>query len=293
MDDNINKIPEDLQQKEIFTNYKLPNKRGHIVIILGLIIIVLSLVVGIVYLLTKESTPKKQNQNFETQPTINTQVTPISSSNQQFPKKQFNTESKINDIEFKNEIYPPTLQNINENELVGMACTQHYSDNVHGPADPEFFLTGKYNNEPQDSITDQQKRELMQTISLGSSHLSGAQFCKTEDNRIIWNYETGYGTSSFVSYLNVQTSDGNNSLVTKIPTDGSFWFSCNKPLMLTKSGILYYQCWGGNNKVVNPSFSESIYTVSFSNKTNKAVYNCTSVPKSDKSQDRTISCKSL
>ena len=174
-----------------------------------------------------------------------------------------------------------------------MRCTKHYSDNIYGPADPEFFLTGKYDNKPQDVITDQQKKELIQTIKLGNSHLSGVQFCTTEDNRIIWNYETGYGTSNFVSNLNVQTSDGNNSLVTKISTDGSFWFSCNKALMLTKSGILYYQCGGGNNNVVNPSFSESIYTIDSNSKTNRVIYNCTSIPKDDKTQDRNISCKPL
>ncbi len=185
------------------------------------------------------------------------------------------------------------LQNINNNELVGMVCTQHYSDNVYGPADPEFFLTGKYDNKPQNVITDQQKKALIQKIELGNSHLSGAQFCRTEDDKIIWNYETGYGMPNFISYLNVRPSDGRNTPVTKIPTDSNFWFSCNKPLMLTKSGILYYQCGGGNNNVVNPSFSESIYIVDINNRTGRVIYNCTSIPKSDKTQDGTISCKSL
>ncbi len=293
MDDNINEVSKDLQQREAFANNKLPNKRGNVVIILGVVITAIVLMAGVALLLTRESKQKDSTQNSGFQSTANPQTTPTNTPDQRFPKRQFDTQTKINDVEFKNETYPHTLQNINDNELVGMACTQHYSDNVYGPADPEFFLTGKYDNKPQNVITDQQKKVLTQTIKLGDSHLSGVQFCTTEDNRTIWNYETGYGTSNFISYLNIQTSNGNNTLVTKIPTDSSFWFSCNKPLMLTKAGILYYQCGGGNNNVVNPSFSESIYTVDLNNKINKVIYNCTSIPKSDKTQDRIISCKSL
>lgn len=292
--DNITKeAPKDLQQKEILINDKLPDKRGNIIVILGIAITAFVLMAGAVFLFTKESQKRIPIQNSVSQPSTHPQTTTTNTSDQWFPEKQFDTQTKINDGEFKNELYPFTLQNINDNELVGMKCTQHYSDSVYGPADPEFFLTGKYDNKPQDVITDQQKKELIQTIKLGNSHLSGTQFCKTEDNRTVWNYETGYGTSSFIAYLNIQAPDGNNALVTKIPTDGNFWFSCNKPLMLTKSGTLYYQCGGGNNNVVNPSFSESIYTVDLNSKTNKIIYTCTSIPRGDKTQDRTISCKSL
>lgn len=243
-------------------------ERGFAPIAVILVVLtVLGVVGGIYYFampVNKPSlNPPPQVTSQQTSSPTNSQKPSGSPTVDGFKKKQFTAKVKFAD----QEGYPAELLNFNEDDLIGMKCTPKYSDNVYGPGDPEFYLDGKYGVEPQDVLTDQQKKELISKVNVDNTHLSDAQFCRTEDNRLVWTYGTDYFSPKQIIYFELSISNNTTTNVTKILGTEYAWFSCGKPLMLTKAGVLYYQCQGGGTNVQNPLVEQIIYSIDLNNKT--------------------------
>ena len=185
--------------------------------------------------------------------------------NQNNQKEEANTYSKrqfdINSKFYLTQRYPSELVDIEEDSLLGIRCSQQqyvrqmdkwYSD---------------YDNKIELKDTN-----LLRLIESASTDLKGSKTdsfiffssCATENGGTIVKYEkwAGGGGSRNVAYFGVVNASGNVERVTSIKSDGIPYFTCNKPLELTTSNVLYYECGGGDGG----SGSASIYKIDLNKK---------------------------
>lgn len=179
-------------------------------------------------------------------------------------KRQFD----VNKNFFNTEPYPNELITIENKDLLGMKCLPEYVRQVGGEytlgTDPEFelkdvSLLGIINN-------------LNKTVV--DNYIAAFAVCDTENMMRIVEYEVwgGGGGSKNVAYFGVVNTSDNIETVTSIKNDGSAYFTCNNPLQLTVSNVLYYGCGGGDGG----SGSASIYKIDLNKQLVTRVIKCDS-----------------
>lgn len=183
-----------------------------------------------------------------------------------YSKRQFDINSKF----YLTQSYPSELIDVKEDNLLGMNCSQQYvrkTDIWYSDYDNKIEL---------------KDANLLRLIESASTELKGSKtdsfifftFCAIENGETIVKYErwAGGGGSQNVVYFGVVNESGNVEEVTRMNTDGTVGFTCNMPLQLTSSNILYYGCGGGDGA----SGSASIYKIDLNNKISTRIIKCDS-----------------
>lgn len=233
-------------------------------------------------------------QNATVLPTQAVDSTPTQrTTTKSFVKRQFDINKKI-EISGGNFIdYPKEILSIGENDLVAMKCLPYI---WHG-YNPDSYLyydenvpAGKITTKDIKTLTDERLLRLINEAkkTVPSKTIGDIRFCDTEDSRTVFQYGThaGGGGNQNVANFSIVNSDGAVKKITAIPNDGAPYFECRQPLQLTKSGLLYYECGGGDGLFGATSF----YEINLTANTNNAVLRCTSVG-NDMGKPVKITCK--
>jgi len=173
--------------------------------------------------------------------------------------------------------FPAFMGAINDNDLVDMKCTDYLVDEVYGPANPNFYL----DSEDGGIVSNEMRINLVRSANIPADRISGVQFCLTDDNRIIWSYNLGYATGDGSVVFMSGSVDGQSSEIgsVSIPSGNNYqYFACAEPLMLTRDGKLYYECFAQSGGIINSSGVDSIYEIDLNNKIIKNIYSCISEP---------------
>jgi len=233
-------------------------------------------------------------QNPTVLPTQAVVSTPIQrTTTKSFVKRQFDINKKI-EISGGNFIdYPKEILSISENDLVAMRCSPY----IWYGYNPDSYLyydenvpAGKITTKDTKILTDERLLKLINEAkkTVPSKTIGDIRFCDTEDSRTVFQYGThaGGGGSQNVANFGIVNSDGTVRKITAIPNDGAPYFECRWPLQLTKSGLLYYECGGGDGFFGATSF----YKINLIANTHSAVLKCTSVG-NDMGEPIKITCK--
>ncbi len=187
-----------------------------------------------------------------------------------------NNKTKIlSDKIFGKVDYPKELLSVDEKDLSSIKCTAAYQSNdYYGPTATINYL----DNKTQDVISDAQKQNLVSENVPNNKKFTDIQFCKIENGDYIWNYGIT-GAIGPYTYFKLSETDGNTKDITTI-YHPILWFDCNKALMLTKSGILYYQCSGSDNNIQHVTDYQIIYKIDLNKNTSSKFYQCTAYQRS-------------
>lgn len=182
------------------------------------------------------------------------------------PKRQFDINSKF----YLTQSYPSELVNLKEDNLLGFSCSQQYVRQMD-----KWY--SDYDNRIE--LKDAKLLRLIESVPTdlkGSKTDSFVFFvsCAIENGGTIVKYEkwAGGGGSRNIVYFGVINTSGSVGEVTSIKNDGTPYFTCNKPLQLTASNILYYGCGGGDGG----SGSAAIYKIDLNNKSITRILKCDS-----------------
>lgn len=212
------------------------------------------------------------------QPTTKQKTTSFSLDYLEFRKRLFDPTAKF----FKDEItgktysdqgYPEKLANRKEDELISIRCTPQFEYDyredkfLYGKRNSDGYIQKVYYLDYPDLIAQAKK-------VVNNKQIDAAQVCQTEDKRTIFEYEIwgGGGGGKNVSYVNLYSDGKQLEQIVSIPTDGTPYFKCSKVLQLTKGGLLYYQCGGGDQ-----GSSWTIYEIDLNKKTQTRLLKCTTV----------------
>lgn len=183
-----------------------------------------------------------------------------------YSKRQFDINSKF----YLTQGYPSEVIDTKEDNLLGISCSQQYVRQMD-----------KWYSD-YDNKTELKDANLLRLIESASLDLKGSKtdsfiffaFCAIENGGTIVKYEkwAGGGGSRNVVFFGVLNTSGSVEEVTNIKNDGMPYFTCNRPLQLTASNILYYGCGGGDGG----SGSASIYKIDLNKKTSTRIIKCDS-----------------
>jgi len=241
---------------------------------------------------TQSQMPYQQNATvLPTQAVVSTPTQRTTTKS--FVKRQFDINKKI-EISGGNFIdYPKELLSIGENDLVAMECSPYiwYSYNSDSYLYYEENIPAeKIITKDTKTLTDKKLLKLINEANknVPSKTIDDIRFCDTEDSRTVFQYGThaGGGGNQNVANFGIVNSDGTVKKITAIPNDGAPYFECRWPLQLTKSGLLYYECGGGDGFFGATSF----YKINLTANTHSAVLKCTSVG-NDRGEPVKITCK--
>lgn len=183
-----------------------------------------------------------------------------------FSKRQFDISSKF----YLTQNYPSELIDIKEDNLLGMNCSQQYVRQMD-----KWYSDYDNKIEVKDA-------NLLRLIESAPTELKGSKTdsfvffnsCALENGGIIVKYEKWIGGGGFrnVAHFGIANASGNVEKIASIENDGAPYFTCNKPLQLTTSNVLYYSCGGGDGG----SGSASIYKIDLNKKTITRIIKCDS-----------------
>lgn len=216
----------------------------------ALIFIAFLFLAGIYFLLPKQSSvsPTKQGQEGKAA----------------YSKRQFD----VNKNFFNTESYPNELIAIENKDLVGMKCSPEYVRQVGG----EYTL----GTNPESKLEDVSLLGIITNLNktIVNNYIAVFTMCDTENGMRIIEYETwsGGGGLGNTAYFGIVKDARDIEEITSIKNDGIPYFTCNRPLELTTSNILYYGCGGGDGG----SGSASIYKIDLNNKTSTRIIKCDS-----------------
>ncbi len=137
----------------------------------------------------------------------------------------------------------PKELDMNDDLLVGMNCTTDL--------DPAMIQGTQLH--PVDKRLIQYKDTVQKKYSPEFTIHNGF-YCDTEDGRTIFTYETVSlkNNQAYDAYISLVDRSGNVSEIDKIPIkelqqNSINHYYCDRQLLLTKSGLLYYQCVEGES----------------------------------------------
>lgn len=158
---------------------------------------------------------------------------------------------------FQEQPYPKELTDINENDLLGMKCSETFVGDEISSIDPDLLTLAKKASE-----------------YIAAEWVDEITFCETQDNKTIVTYEkyAGGGGMESVAYIAVANTENTLEQITSIPNPRLPYFVCRNPLQLTTDNILYHSCIAGD-----AGFGAmSIYKIDLNQKTNTLLTQCTS-----------------
>ncbi len=208
------------------------------------------------------------------QPTVLPSVT-LESVMGSYSKRQFDPGEKF----FQDHSFPAEIVSKDESDLVSMRCTPELYC-------PNPYVECIYHQQEADSsvkIVDGRLLALVKAANMTKDpELAGGRsshdvemitFCQAENGREFLAYKIplvggGAGTADYFGL--VLPGD----TIEKIGTiqENIAYFSCHRPLQLTKSDSLFYVCGGGDG----PSWLRSIYEINFTSKSVERVAYCES-----------------
>ncbi len=165
-------------------------------------------------------------------------------------KRQFD----VNALFFKKQKYPTEITAVSEDNLVAMTCSEYDHYGTNKSEEITNFKKIVQKNYPEKLIT-------------------GFQYCKTQDQRIIASYGLGPcgGGCSGEPHIGLISKDTFHDLAT-MKSNFVAYFGCRQPLQLTSGNILYYECGG----VDGGGAYSSIYKIDLNNKKSVSILSCTS-----------------
>jgi hypothetical protein len=187
-------------------------------------------------------------------------VTPLTPPSTNVPNNSPNPFSKKSaDLRVIGE-YPQEIRKVKDEELVGIKCSISQFD-LYRELPEESIYESTLNDEK--SVVSRSIREaIVQLIDRDTMYAERFQFCVTEDDRILASHQFDnkqlHGLRSV--YFEQVSSDrtiiplGRFQYDTHKYYQDNFvhqdFFNCSKPIMLTKSGIFYEECYA--DLAVNP-----------------------------------------
>jgi hypothetical protein len=170
--------------------------------------------------------------------------------------------------------YPSELISMDSTNLQTLKCSSQYY--INDLDENDVYVS----NNPELKLRDQEllnvvgflNSNLSSNVPPEPSSISSIAMC-VGDNQTIIIYQIfsgggGSRNSAHFGYLE------NNKVVSAVvvPADGSPYFTCSDPLVLTKDEELYYSCGGGDAGYA----SASIYKINLSKGSFNQIYKCTS-----------------
>lgn len=180
-----------------------------------------------------------------------------------YPKRQFDINKKF----FQTEAYPSEITNISADNLVGMKCGDSYTRQIDGS-----FTSYAGSKQAKNANSEILNLVEMAKKTIGEEQVHAIMSCHTSNNKIILTYHTlgGGGGSKNVAHFALVSSNEIISKIVSIPNYGIAYFGCNKPLQLTTSNLLYYECGGGDSN----TGSNAIYKIDLNNYSYFSVLQC-------------------
>jgi len=248
-------------------------KRGFsAILVIATITLILGVIVTEFYINRKEK-PLEQTYQSSPAPIQETKTPEPSQTSTAIisVKRQFDPTKKF----YNDEEYPAEIINVKESDLEGMKCSDWYSDDYSGGY-------AKHENDFEVKLTDQKLLGLFNTLKNSEKvgltqevyEVSAGQYCETEDNRTIIEYEFwgGGGGGANTSFIGLAKNDGSIDKIATIPNDGAAYFSCDYILQLTTQNDLYLNCGGGDGDCG----AASIYSINLLNHEKKLILKCSS-----------------
>ncbi|MBM3209315.1 hypothetical protein FJZ40_03425 [Candidatus Shapirobacteria bacterium] len=222
------------------------HSRTLLVIFLGVIILGTCLA-GAYFLLSSKNNPAPFSRETAQESPAKTPAIPtVTPRLVDYNKRLFNPTEKF----IETQDYPQELLRLAEDELVGLSCSPNYSkanslgDNTYGYWDEQ--------TETIINLTDQRILDIVSSANrvVPGNNIASIQICDTEDRKTFAKYGvqlSGGGAGEDVYFAKVLSGRTLGGPLFLSGNQQAAYFGCSKPLQLTKTDLLYYQCGGEGN----------------------------------------------
>jgi len=175
--------------------------------------------------------------------------------------------------------YPDTILSLKDSDLVGIKCSRTYN-----------LVGGRYVYTVGADTVELKDPAILAFISgnpASGKIIGSISSCTTEAGKTLAIYTTeGAATEGVsVTYFGYLIPNSSTPVsFASVESSGTSPFVCTKPLALTSSDVLYYEC-GGPEK-------EAIYKIDLGNATSSAIYSCQSTSSGVEGTAPVVTCTS-
>ncbi|MCL4397897.1 hypothetical protein M1403_02630 [Patescibacteria group bacterium] len=268
----------------------MKEKRGNILVIIPILVILLTIAAGYLYFQKQETKPASQvvqktakNTPGETAsnsakfppspvPPVNPNKDPLSLYTTDYLKRQF-PPNKFMGL----ENYPQEITSVKESDLVGLKCSPYYNKDWNGI----WYRSGdgkKLADGSQETSAFFQKLQSFSEILIKKPIESNFQLCETEDGRQLVLHD---------NHLGLVKADITFVPVTTLSDPGDPYFVCPNPIQLTKSDLFYYECGSGDGGAAYGF----LFRIDLNQKTSQLIRKCQTLDAQLTGSERETKCE--